>query len=857
MKNVKPDSKAGASALAVLLVGAGMMMQSCSTDELTGQPSWLGNSIYERLQESGDYSYTLRLIDDLDQTDVLSQTGSKTLFAADDAAFKDFFSSNSWGVHRYEDLSLAQKKLLLNGAMVNSAYLVELLSNVSGNPPSEGECMRRATAVSVYDSVARCYPHEMPMTESWNEHREKQDGIVLLRDNTSKPMIHFLPSFMKKNKITDDDLSILTNGASNSTADAWVNGRKITERDIACKNGYIHKVDGVIMSSDNMAGIIGGKPQFSLFNRMLGRYSAPYYDEDATKQYNRLYGNEEKVYTLKYFSSDRADNYPDGRPVDTNIFLQFDPGWNQYRSSNTGSTVNNDAAAMLVPTDAAMDFWWNHDGKALQDMYGTWDDVPEDVLAKLMNICMVKSFTESVPSKFGNIVDNITKLPLGVKRDDIDSCFMGCNGVVYQTNKVFSPAEYSSVSFPALVNKNTMNVIYWAISKLGFEPYLNSMDSYYSLVLPVNDAMLCYVDPCSYGNAYATLYQFYFDDEATTVKARRYRYDLATNTIADTKELSAPTSTVIQNRLTDLVNNLIVIGNIEDGHPYHKTKAGGYLKVANAGVEGLMTVSGGLQQEQQRTIAVKQIYDQTKSGNGKAYVVTDGMPLTSARSTYSILKDNEEYSAFFSLIRNSDLMTQKLSAKYTCADYNIKIFDAYNYTVYVPGNDAIQKLHDSGILPTWDDVDKLTADDFGGDATLLKKAKTLLTNRITDFLRYHIQDNSVVVGGTPNNDVKYETFKINPANKRFFSLTVNSDDNSMSVTDQLGNVRKVVMTDGLYNNQGREYWFYSRTDELYNASDVVVHLIDGPLCFGNDQLTSWKDEINALITTSSKRRMQP
>lgn len=843
--------------MAVLLVGAGMMMQSCSTDELTGQPSWLGNSIYERLQESGDYSYTLRLIDDLDQTDVLSQTGSKTLFAADDAAFKDFFSSNSWGVHRYEDLSLAQKKLLLNGAMVNSAYLVELLSNVSGNPPSEGECMRRATAVSVYDSVARCYPHEMPMTESWNEHREKQDGIVLLRDNTSKPMIHFLPSFMKKNKITDDDLSILTNGASNSTADAWVNGRKITERDIACKNGYIHKVDGVIMSSDNMAGIIGGKPQFSLFNRMLGRYSAPYYDEDATKQYNRLYGNEEKVYTLKYFSSDRADNYPDGRPVDTNIFLQFDPGWNQYRSSNTGSTVNNDAAAMLVPTDAAMDFWWNHDGKALQDMYGTWDDVPEDVLAKLMNICMVKSFTESVPSKFGNIVDNITKLPLGVKRDDIDSCFMGCNGVVYQTNKVFSPAEYSSVSFPALVNKNTMNVIYWAISKLGFEPYLNSMDSYYSLVLPVNDAMLCYVDPCSYGNAYATLYQFYFDDEATTVKARRYRYDLATNTIADTEELSAPTSTVIQNRLTDLVNNLIVIGNIEDGHPYHKTKAGGYLKVANAGVEGLMTVSGGLQQEQQRTIAVKQIYDQTKSGNGKAYVVTDGMPLTSARSTYSILKDNEEYSAFFSLIRNSDLMTQKLSAKYTCADYNIKIFDAYNYTVYVPGNDAIQKLHDSGILPTWDDVDKLTADDFGGDATLLKKAKTLLTNRITDFLRYHIQDNSVVVGGTPNNDVKYETFKINPANKRFFSLTVNSDDNSMSVTDQLGNVRKVVMTDGLYNNQGREYWFYSRTDELYNASDVVVHLIDGPLCFGNDQLTSWKDEINALITTSSKRRMQP
>ena len=33
-----------------LLLGAGMM-QSCDKDILTGQPEWLGNSIYERLQE--------------------------------------------------------------------------------------------------------------------------------------------------------------------------------------------------------------------------------------------------------------------------------------------------------------------------------------------------------------------------------------------------------------------------------------------------------------------------------------------------------------------------------------------------------------------------------------------------------------------------------------------------------------------------------------------------------------------------------------------------------------------------------------------------------------------------------------
>ena len=65
-------------------------MQSCKDDDLilTGQPSWLGNSIYERLQDEGNYKYTLRLIDDLGEKDVLSHTGSRTLFVAADSAYE-------------------------------------------------------------------------------------------------------------------------------------------------------------------------------------------------------------------------------------------------------------------------------------------------------------------------------------------------------------------------------------------------------------------------------------------------------------------------------------------------------------------------------------------------------------------------------------------------------------------------------------------------------------------------------------------------------------------------------------------------------------------------------------------------
>ena len=120
-----------------LFAGAAMM-QSCEKDILTGQPAWLGNSIYERLEEGIEvngqtktFKTTLRLIDDLGYTETLSKTGSKTLFVASDDAYQAWFrSQNLFGVKSYEELTLEQKKQLFNGTMINNAYLLELMSNV-------------------------------------------------------------------------------------------------------------------------------------------------------------------------------------------------------------------------------------------------------------------------------------------------------------------------------------------------------------------------------------------------------------------------------------------------------------------------------------------------------------------------------------------------------------------------------------------------------------------------------------------------------------------------------------------------------------------------------------------------------
>ena len=832
---------------AMLLV-AGWWLSSCDNKDLEGQPEWLGNSIYERLQQDGHYGTTLQLIEDLDYAQVLRQTGSKTIFVADDDAFSSWFQSNPWGVRSYGQLSVAQKKLLLNSAMVNNAYLVELLSNVEAEPdPLEGRCMRRESALSQYDSVARWLPSQMPQTSYWDAHRGKAQGIVLLKDNSSQPMIHFLPKFMSLNNITSEDLRILTNGKSQSAADAWVNGYRITERDITCKNGYIQKMDGVMLPSDNMAQILRTHPVMSQWSTLMDRFCAPYYNEEATRDYNRLYGTQDSVFVLRYFSSQTQQELeltPDRQAVEAQ--LSFDPGWNHYMYTNMqGKDLHYDCGALLVPTNEALDDWWNHDGLALQDQYKEWSRVPDQVLVELLNVNMVPEFISTVPSKFQNIV-NDAKVEMGVTTADVDSCFIGCNGVVYLTNKVFAPATYSSVAFPALVHTETMNIIYWGIDKLGFKPYLNSMDSYYSFFVPTNEGMMRYVDPCSLGSSQTVLYEFYYNEDRKTVGAHRYQYDLATNTKGNA--LSDATSSQVENRLTDILDNLIIVGNVEDGNTYYRTKGGATVRVEQAGRAGSMTISGGLQLEQQHPVSVTQIFDQTKAGNGKAYVVESEVPSSGRKSVYQTLSEHPEYSRFFDLLRGGDpdsaqynLTASLIDGSYSCVDFNIRLFDNYHYTVWVPTNESLDRLHEQGILPYWSDLEAQTDEAWGGNRDAAKLMKYRIRQRILDFLRYHIQDFSVYMGQGEVQG-RYETSKLNPENKKFFSLSVDADNQHISVTDALNNRRTVQQLPGLYNNMCREYLYTNRDPEmaangnLYSSSYAVVHLIDGPLFYSSSQL---------------------
>lgn len=825
------------------LFAIGLSCSEYDLDERT--PDGWGESIYSWLQTQGQangesFTVTVRLIDELGYWEVLAKTGSKTLFVADDAAYERFFRNNPWGVKSYEQLSTSQKKLLLFGSMIDNSLQLNSLASVEGTPPREGECMRRLASSQPYDSVPVLQPSQMPQNPYWQRHRTANKPIVCMEDNSVVPLVHFIEKQLHNKRITNDDYDFIYNHTTQRQAgEASVNGVKVAQANIKCSNGFIHRMEEVITPLPNMAELIAKKPNASIYNHLLERFCAPYpLDEAVTTQYNYLYDTQvDTVYQKRFFSrksqgGQPVDATPDNGPV--NGSLKFDPEWNAYyaglNDQDGNIVMQRDMAVMMVPSDDAMtEYWEKGAGRVLKDYYGSWDNVPDDVISKLINNNMLSSFVSSVPSKFQNILNDAND-PMGVVPEAIDSVWLGCNGAVYLTNRVYSPTAYVSVSFPALINE-TMRIMYWGIEQLQYDVYLNSLNSYYSFFIPTNDALLEYIDPCSYGKSQTQLFRFHYDptkvNQEDRVWASIWNYDTATGTVGDS--IGRADNNQVRNRLKDILDTHIVIGNVEDGKTFYRTKGGTEIRISNAqSAANGMTVEGSYQMNEGSPNKVTYIYDQTKGGNGKSYILDK--PILGTRQTVrDVLEGHAEFSKFLELMDGSGLFERIHNKRNACGGTNISLFNTYHYTIYVPTNESIEALQKSGKLSSWEKVDA-----YEEEGNLTAKSRDSL--QIVNFLKYHIQDNALFIGAEEESG-DFETAVIDPSTERFYRVRAVLSDSGISITDHAGNTRQVVKGQGLYNLVAREYQYNTQDAITANAietsSSAVIHQIDQPLMIHN------------------------
>ncbi len=544
-------SKMGKALLNVALLST-VGFTSCADDKFhlkdyeETTPAFLGQSIYHELQARGVYSNVLRLIDDLEYAEVLSKTGSKTLFVANDSAYAEFFKNNPWGVTCYEDLSKNQKRVLLNNSMLNNAYVLEMLANTEGG--GKNLCLRQVTSATASDSVACWHPDNLPATKSpsdtdWFKNLRKMgDSVYMALDATDPMMTHFIEGQLKLKNVEFSDIEKIMGQPWHPDSVAsfgFINDCRIIDGDVVCLNGYIHVLDKVLLPPGNMAEMIRQNPNTFYFSKMLDRFSAPYYNERLTKQYKAL--NEIKadsVYEKRYISNrsqggGAISRTPYGLEFKGQYFLPFDPGWNQYAVSSS-TPKEYDMAAMFVPNDSAMvNYFVKGGGKEMIERYGVLENTEDNLLENLYQIplylihplienLMKDSFNETVPSKYATIVNDAQDYMFTMSYNTVDDfkgaikeCMVANNGVVYVMGTLNAPAEYSSVMSPVsmLDNLQIVRSILKADDnfiegssyndaplKQYFSTYLKAMQSNFSFFVPTDEGLATYgiVDPVSY-----------------------------------------------------------------------------------------------------------------------------------------------------------------------------------------------------------------------------------------------------------------------------------------------------------------------------------------------------------------------
>ena len=910
----------------ISLVLTGLMSACIEKNEVVdadSKPSWLGESIYQELKNpnpenlTGTFATYLRLIDDLGYAETLNRTGSKTLFPANDEAFERFFLSNPWGVTSYEQLTDAQKKMLLYGSMLDNAMLVDMLSNVSNessNTVSKGVAMKHTTSLAATDTIQHVTSAALlPQNNKyWDQFRSNTD-LYLVRDSTAPMMVHFTREHMLSNGITtsgdQSDFAILTGTPYSEEASAYIFNDAIINKNVTCQNGYIHQMRDVIVPPGNMAQVLRNSANTSLFSRLLDYYAAPFESRALTNTYNAVALQNGQptipmIYELRYLNSDGNHPQlidPDGQLLSDDQVLPFDPGWNQYSPQPKSGGVDlsiADVAALFVPTDEAIKkfFTAGGDGAYLIDLYGIYTGAQNteahlienldalynarpDIITNFISMLMKPDFTGTVPSKFINIQNDaneymgVTLDKIATKSDGLYDIAVANNGVIYKMNELIAPDRFQSVMAPSLVYPD-MHIMNWAINepdanqKLGydFKYYLLSMGSNFAFFIPDDEAFEgFYVDPVYLGKAQPRALRFYYDTSTVpnTVHCKQYTYNKTTGEVGDLINNTDVPFAQWKSLMQDILNyHTVVLGENEvfGTNKYYKTKHGGEVMITGA-TEG-SNVQSGLQIDGMRPASqIENVYNEK---NGVAFRVNHVIqtPVNSVSKTLQAYPDH--FSEFFRLCGfDPDLMnwagisddrTQSafniseqdgyiiftseragVSGR-SCLDENVKMFNTYNYTLYVPNNAAMQQAYkprsQGGLgVPSWDDVRDLyeaypdVTDQSAAAVNARSQAKEMI-GKIRDFVRYHFQSNSVYADQTVET-ARYSTMSTD-ATGLAKELRISGGGNRLLVQDEAG-VTHTIDADNANikcNLMAREFWFdaaLAQATSIYTSSFCVVH----------------------------------
>jgi hypothetical protein len=418
------------------------------------EPSWLKGSVYEILQDRGNYSIFLQGVEIADYKALLEGRSIVTVMAPDDDAMRTYLREN-YGTESISDLSKSEVQKLIGFHLLYYSFDKEKLTNFR---PAEGDGAsdeEKQVYAGLYHKF-RTHSQDAPT-------QVQPDRILLSESNTIKDttgvtvdvyhLERYLPIFshsMFETKLIDAarNYNYFFPDTEWKGDDGFnVANAAVTEYAIPAKNGYIYTVDRVLRPLETIHTELEQNEQYSQYLKLYDKYDYYAVDDDLTN----TYGGGTKTYYQRMYESQSGLSL-------VNIASEWPVS--NYLQVTQLSCVSY---SVFAPTNAAFDefyrSYWGDEGTGYPTEV-SYDSVSADALNYLIsnsicgnfganNTMNYLAFPEEIEN--GQVTNTVTNTPITFDVDAVPQANrkLCSNGVLYGQSILTPPAVFGSVTGPA------------------------------------------------------------------------------------------------------------------------------------------------------------------------------------------------------------------------------------------------------------------------------------------------------------------------------------------------------------------------------------------------------------------------
>lgn len=390
------------------------------------EPDWLKGSIYEVLQERGEYSLFLKGIDLAGFRSIVNGKSILTVMAPTDSAFAAYLEEH-YSVKTIEELSSKDLKKLIGFHILYYAFDKEKLINFR---PNEGD---GATKDEKLINAGLYYKHRT----------KSQDGPSLEIDTAGAEvsvyhMERFLPVFSYR-MFQTKQIDAAYNYEYFFPTTQWkdpsgfaVSNAAVTEYSVLADNGYVYLIDRVLKPLETIYSELSSNKEYSDFLALYNKYEYYQADENLSLEY----GDGTELY--QHYHTSPLPNIACEWPV-TDYKKVSDLAFASY--------------SVFAPDNTAFrgffDEYWKVGG------YDSLYEVSKESIEYLLYNSVYSSsvvFPEEITkglieNSYGTIIKfDVDQIPQANRKICVNGSFYGCS-------ELTPPAMFGSVTGPAFQHK--------------------------------------------------------------------------------------------------------------------------------------------------------------------------------------------------------------------------------------------------------------------------------------------------------------------------------------------------------------------------------------------------------------------